>query len=179
MRCYFPVLGCDVYYRQRRRCGRRCRVLLRLGGHRKCGVCSGVSDGRVASRSLRCAGPASGDFGVLRGIKDGVSFVDPLTVLTSSSLLLAAVTYAWPFANNMATFAVVAVLAGCVAIFAPDQCFFGLTLTSVSQFPWQNVSLGFGADFSWEASTQPLSHLSRTWGAWQMSACGSGWDIPS
>ena len=66
-------------------------------------------------------------------------FADPLTVLTSSSLLLAAVTYAWPFANNIATFAVVAVLAGCVAVFAPDQCFFGLTLTVVSLFPWQKI----------------------------------------
>ncbi|KAM5529995.1 hypothetical protein V8D89_016340, partial [Ganoderma adspersum] len=37
---------------------------------------------------------------------------DPLTILTCSSLLLAAATYAWPFANNVATFAVVAVLVG-------------------------------------------------------------------
>ena len=66
-------------------------------------------------------------------------FADPLTVLTSSSLLLAAVTYAWPFANNMASFAVVAVLAGCVPIFPHNRSLLDLILTVVPLFPWQNV----------------------------------------
>ena len=45
--------------------------------------------------------------------------VGPLNVLIPATLMVALVTFTWPFAQNVASFVAIAVFLGCVSLFTP------------------------------------------------------------